>query len=88
MLTTQDEGFKNKGFKNKSCITDKNVKYFTYQCNNACNLGKLYRLPKFHKGLSEVPGRPVKKLSEFLNSHLKSITQEGVSYIKDTTDLK
>ena len=62
--------------------------YFTYQCKNACILGKLYRLPKFHKGLSEVPGRPAKKLSEFLDSHLKSITQEGVFYIKDTTDLK
>ena len=48
-----------KGLKTKGCITDKNLKYFTYQYKKACNLGKLYRLPKIHKRLSEVPGRPV-----------------------------
>ena len=83
-----------KGLKTKGCITDKNLKYFTYQYKKACNLGKLYLLPKIHKRLSEVPGRPVisncgaptEKVSEFLDFHLKSIMQERASYMKDTTD--
>ena len=62
----------------------------------ACNLGKLYLSSKIHKRLSEVPGRPVisncgaptEKVSEFLDFHLKSIMQEGASYIKDTTDFQ
>ena len=44
--------------------------------------------------MSEVPGRPVisncgaptEKVSEFLDFNLKSIMQEGASYIRDTTD--
>ena len=85
-----------RGLKTKGCITDKNLKYFTYQYKKACNLGKLYLLPKIHKRLSEVPGRPVisncgaptEKVSEFLDFHLKSIMQEGASYIKDTADFQ
>ena len=85
-----------RGLKTKGCITDKNLKYFTYQYKKACNLGKLYLLPKIHKRLYEVPGRPVisncgaptEKVSEFLDFHLKSIMQEGASYIKDTTDFQ
>ena len=38
-----------RGLKTKGCITDKNLKYFTYQYKKACNLGKLYLLPKIHK---------------------------------------
>ena len=61
-----------------------------------CNLGKLYLLPKIHKRLSEVPGRPVisncgaptEKVSEFLDFHLISTIQEGASYIKDTADFQ
>ena len=83
-----------KGLKNKGCITDKNVKYFTYQYKKACNIGRLYLLPKIHKRLFKVPGIPVisncgaptEKVSEFLDFQLKSIMQEGASYIKDTTD--
>ena len=48
-----------RGPKTKGYITDKNLKYFTYQYKKACNLGKLYLLLKIHKRLSEVPGRPV-----------------------------
>ena len=48
---------------------------------------------KFIKDFN-VPGRPVisnfglptKKVSEFLNSHLKGIMQESWSYIKDSND--
>ena len=48
-------------------------------------MGKLYLLPNIHKSLSEVPGRPVVSncgtlmeiVSEFLDSKLKSVKQEG-----------
>ena len=51
-------------------------------------MGKLYLLPKIHKRLHDIPGRPVilncgiptEKVSEFLDHHL------GWSYIKDTKD--
>ena len=56
------------------------------------NLGKLYLLPKIHKRLHNVPGRPVisncgtptEKASEFLDYRLKPIMQKGKSYIKDS----
>ena len=35
------------------------MKYFLYDYKNATNLGKLYFLPKIHKKLFNVPGRPV-----------------------------
>ena len=49
-------------------------------------------LPKIHKRLSNVPGRPVisnfgtptEKVSEFLDHHLKPIMQNGLSYIRDS----
>ena len=52
----------------------------------------MYLLPKIHKRLSSVPGRPVisncgtptEKVSEFLDSQLKSLMQSGKSYIKDS----
>ena len=55
---------------------------------------KLYLLPKIYKPLFEVPGRPVisncstsmEEVSEFLNSELKSVMQDGWSYIKDSGD--
>ena len=51
-------------------------------------------MPKIHKRLPEVPGRPIilncvaptEKVSEFLDFHFKSILQERASYMKDTTD--
>ena len=60
----------------------------------ATNLGELYLLPKTHKGLFKVPGRlvipncdtPTEKVSEFLDSELKSVMEEGCSYIKDSGD--
>ena len=58
------------------------------------NLGKLYLLPKIHKRLHNVPGRPVisncgtptEKASEFLDFHLKPLMQSGWSYIRDSGD--
>ena len=54
----------------------------------------MYLLPKIHKRLDNVPGRPVisncgtptEKASEFLDHHLQPIMKSGVSYIKDTND--
>ena len=54
----------------------------------------MYLLPKIHKGLENVPGRPVipncgtptEKALEFLHHHLQPIMESGVSYIKDTND--
>ena len=51
-------------------------------------------LPKIHKRLNNVPGRPIipnygaptEKASEFLDFHLKSVMKNGASYIKDSND--
>ena len=72
------------------------MKYFTYEYKKACNLGKLYLLPKIHKRLSNVPGRPVisncgtptEKVSEFLDHHLKPIMQNLLSYMRLSTFFK
>ena len=88
-------GTSNKLFQNlkaKGKISDKQLKYFTYQYKKVINLGKLYLLPKMHKRLANVPGRPVisncgtstEKASEFLDHHLKPVMQKGKSYIKDS----
>ena len=83
-----------RNLKSKGGITEKRLKYFTIDFKKVINLGKLYLLPKIHKRLFEVPGRPVisnygtttEKVSEFLVSELKSVMQEGWSYIKDSGD--
>ena len=74
----------------RKLISEKELKYFTYSFKKATNLGKLYFLPKIHKGLSSVPGRPVisncgtptEKISEYLDHILKPVMQESWSYIK------
>ena len=85
-----------KGIKRKGCIFDRILKYFTNEFKKATNLGRFYLLPKIHKRLENVPGRPVisncgaptEKASEFLNFHLKSIMQNGASYYKDSNNFK
>ena len=67
---------------------------FSYKYKKITNLGKLSQLPKIHKRLENVPGTPVisicgmpnEKVSEFLDYHLKSLMQNGQSYIKDSGD--
>ena len=87
----------NKMFENlqrKSMIQEREKNYFKFNFKKATNLGKLYLLPKIHKGLSNVPGRPVisncgtptEKVSEFLDHQLQPIMKQGNSYIKDTGD--
>ena len=57
-------------------------------------LGRFYLLPKIHKRLSNVPGRPVisncgyttENISSFLDFHLRPLAQTVKSYVKDTND--
>ena len=92
LIETSNKIFLN--LKRKGSISEKEMKYFLYGYKNASNLGKLYFLPKMHKRLSIVPGRPVisncstptKKASEFLEYHLKPVIQKSWSYIKDSED--
>ena len=85
-----------KELKRKGCISEKTLKYFTYEFKNSTNLGKLYLLPKIHKRLENVPGRPVisncgtptEKGVHLLDFHLKSVMQNGASYVRDSNDFK
>ena len=69
-----------KGLNQEDKITEKHFEYFT----KATNLGKMYLLPKIHKRLCDVPGRPVilncgtpteKALEFFLDNQLKEVMQ-------------
>ena len=81
-----------RNLKMKGHITEIELKYFSYEFKKRCNLGNLYLLPKIHKSLENVPGRPMiskcgtptEKVSEFLDHHLKPVMQSGKSYIKDS----
>ena len=78
----------------KNLITEKELKYFSYQNKKSTNFGKMYLLLKIHKRLDNVPGRPVvsncgtptEKASEFLDHHLQPVMKSVVSYIKGTND--
>ena len=75
----------------KEEITDKNIEYF--MINNP-RLARFYLLPKIHKRLSNVPGRPVvshvgfhtERISSFVDYHLQPLAKNVRSYIKDTND--
>ena len=47
-----------KKFVSSGYISYKEMNYFTYEYKRACNLGKLYLLPKIYKRLFNEPGRP------------------------------
>ena len=52
----------NKMFENlqiTSLIQEKEKNYFKFNFKKATSLGKLYLLPRIHKGLNNVPDRPV-----------------------------
>ena len=59
---------------------------------NDPKLGRFHLLPKIHKRLLNVPGRPVisnssyftENISSFLDFYLKPLAQKVKSYIKDT----
>ena len=77
--------------KMKEEITDKNIDYF--MINNP-RIARFYLLPKIHKRLQNVPGRPVvshvgfntERISSFIDYHLQPLAQNVKSYIKDTND--
>ena len=70
-------------------VDDKTLEYL--MVNNP-KLGRFYLLPKIHKRLNSVPGRPVisisgfhtENFSEFLDFHLQPLAKSVRSYIKDT----
>ena len=62
--------------------------------SQALRLNRIYLLPKIHKRLNNVPGRPVisncgyylENIFAFLDFHLQLLAQAVKSYIKDTDD--
>ena len=70
-------------------MDEKTLEYFFV---NDPKLGRFYLLPKIHKRLNGVPGRPVisnsgyltENNSEFLDHHLQPLAKKVPSYIKDT----
>ena len=92
LAETSNDIFKN--LKRKGKITEKELKYLIINHKKATNLEKFFLLPKIHKRLYDVPGRPVnsncgtptEKVSEFLDNQLKLVVREGMSYIKDSND--
>ena len=77
--------------KRRGDINEDTLKFF-----NIANprLGRFYLLPKIHKRLHSVPGRPVisnssyytENISSFLDFHLQPLSKKVKSYIKDTND--
>ena len=65
-----------------------------YFINDNPRIGRFYMLPKIHKRLHSVPGRPVisncsyftENISAFLDHHLQPLAKKVNSYIKDTND--
>ena len=75
--------------RNRRDISDETLDYFLV---NNPKLGRFYLLPKIHRRLHNVPGRPVisnsrfytENLSAFVEHHLKPLAQKVKSYVKDT----
>ena len=75
-------------------ISEKELKYFTYNFKKPTNLIKLYFLRKINKRSSAYLGRPVisnggtptEKVPECLDNILKPIMQDRWSYIKGSGD--
>ena len=92
-LVTKSNGFF-KDLRQNGCMTERELKYFSYEYKKTTNLGKLYLLLKIYKRLENVPGRavisfygtPNEKVQEFLDHHHKLVMQSGQSYIKDSRD--
>ena len=77
LVQTSNKFFKN--LKARGCISEKTLKYFSYEFKKISDVGKLYLLPKTHKRQSDVQGRrvisncgtPTEKVPKFLDFHLK-----------------
>ena len=80
-----------KTVKGKKEIDDKILNYLMV---NDPRLGRFYLLPKIHKRLNSVPGRPVisncgyltENISSFLDFHLQPLAKKIKSFIKDSND--
>ena len=80
--------------KGKTTEKEKKLKYLIINHKKDTKLGKMYFLPKIHKMLYNVPGKPVisncgtptGKVSGFLDNQLKPVMREGMSYIKDSNN--
>ena len=76
---------------NRGDISKETLKFF--EVKNP-KVGRFYLLPKIHKRLYSVPGRPVisnssfftENISAFLDHHLQPLSQQVKSYVKDTND--
>ena len=82
--------------------TFENIRKRGYVCTDTLNyflikdakFARFYLLPKIHKRLYNVPGRPVilscgfytENISSFFDFHLQPIAKKVKSYIKDTND--
>ena len=72
-------------------LKKENIQYFEVKDPK---FARFYPLPKIHKRLHDVPGRPVisncgyytENISAFLDFHLQPLVQAVKSYIKDTND--
>ena len=77
--------------RNRGDISHETLDYFSV---NNPKLGRFYLLPKIHKRLHDVPGRPVisnsgfytENISSFIEYHLKPLAQNVKSYVRDTND--
>ena len=77
--------------KDRGDIEDMVLEYFKV---DKPKLGRFYLLPKIHKRLENVPGRPVisnsgyhtENISAYLDFHLQPLAKEVKSYIQDTND--
>ena len=75
---------------NKSEI---DITVYNYLFNKDCRTPIFYLLPKIHKGLKPLKGRPIvsavnshtEKISQFVDHFLNPCSTKGRSYIKDTT---
>ena len=73
-------------------MKNETIKYFEVKDSK---IARFYLLPKLHKQLNNVPGRPVifncgyytENISAFLDFHLQRLAQAVKSYIKDTNDI-
>ena len=84
----------------KSCLArvkergDVSIETLDYFLVDNPKLGRFYLLPKIHKRMNNVPGRPVisnsgyytENISAFLDYHLQPLVKSVKSYIKDTND--
>ena len=73
----------------RSDLSKQTLNYFFVETPR---LGRFYLLPKIHKRLSNVPGRPVisisgyftENISAFVDYHLQPLSKQVRSFVKDT----